>query len=181
MSRQLDNVKEFHQTFGAPVLDEPTIPLDRVNLRINLLLEELVELAQASGRNALNEFSKQLKIEAYRIEKGITNPLGEKGNVVEALDALCDIDYVLNGAALEYGMIKIFDLAREEVHRSNMSKVCKDQDEAIETMKNNAKGEACTYKYSPAADGYIVSRIVDGKTIKSINYSPANLEQFIKN
>ena len=44
----LEKVKEFHETFDMPVLNEPTIPdSERCDLRISLLEEEINELKQA--------------------------------------------------------------------------------------------------------------------------------------
>ena len=38
----LNQVAEFHRTFNAPILDTPQIPLDRAELRINLLQEHRI-------------------------------------------------------------------------------------------------------------------------------------------
>lgn len=45
------------------------------------------------------------------------------GDMVEVLDALCDIQYVLDGTFLEFGLHKLKDRAMAEVHASNMSKL----------------------------------------------------------
>ena len=43
----LNQVAQFHQTFGAPILAEPTIPSkERCGLRVSLLAEELDELKE---------------------------------------------------------------------------------------------------------------------------------------
>jgi predicted HAD superfamily Cof-like phosphohydrolase len=46
---------------------------------------------------------------------------------VEIADALCDLQYVLSGAILEFGFGGKFKSLFEEVHRSNMSKVVPQQ------------------------------------------------------
>ena len=90
-----EKVGEFHKTFGAPILETPQIaPIERAKLRISLLQEEINELKEAIANNDL----------------------------VEAFDAFLDIQYVLSGAILEFGMQDIFDEGFAEVHRSNMSK-----------------------------------------------------------
>ena len=53
----LNQVAEFHRTFNAPILDTPQIPLDRAELRINLLQEELNELKEAI-KNKLRHYFK---------------------------------------------------------------------------------------------------------------------------
>jgi len=87
-------VEEFHQVFGLEWEAGPTM-LDILakKRRINLIKEELSELKSALLMNDL----------------------------VETIDALCDIMYVVLGTAVELGI----DLEPfyDEVHRSNMTKV----------------------------------------------------------
>ena len=100
----LSLVAEFHQTFKHPILELPQIPNEsRSKLRLSLLAEELKELETAI------------------IEK----------NIVEVADAFCDLQYVLSGAILEFGLGNKFKALFEEVQRSNMSKACKTEEEAI--------------------------------------------------
>lgn len=149
----LNQVAEFHRTFKHPILETPAIPSrDRCNLRVNLIAEELKELEQAIA----------------------------DGNLVEIADALCDIQYVLSGAVLEFGLGERFVTLFNEVQRSNMSKACNSLEEAEETIRHYAdsKGESCYFK---KVDGkYLVYRESDNKTMKSIGYSPASLAQLIK-
>ena len=148
----LNHVAEFHQTFKHPILKKPTIPgEDRCKLRVALIAEELKEL------------------EVAILEK----------DIVEVADALCDIQYVLSGAILEFGLGEKFKALFEEVQRSNMSKACTSEDEARETVEHYKKkdGTECYYKQE---DGkWLVYRKSDNKTIKSIRYSPANLAGII--
>ena len=57
----------------------------------------------------------------------------------ETIDALSDILYVVYGAGASFGidLDKTFDM----VHESNMSKVCKNEDEAENNLEENKKGE----------------------------------------
>ena len=64
-------------------------------LRLQLIQEELGELADAMSKNDL----------------------------VSTLDALVDLQYVLSGTVLSLGFADAFDEAFREVHRSNMSKL----------------------------------------------------------
>ena len=100
-------------------------------------------------------------------------------DIVEVADALCDIQYVLSGAILEFGLGEKFKALFEEVQRSNMSKACVSESEAIKTVQfyNDKDGTECFYKEE---DGkWLVYRKQDNKTIKSVNYSPAELEKFL--
>jgi predicted HAD superfamily Cof-like phosphohydrolase len=100
-------------------------------------------------------------------------------DIVAVADALCDLQYVLSGAILEFGLGEKFSALFEEVQRSNMSKACKTEDEAKATVEHyrTKDGTECYYKEQ---DGkFLVFRKSDNKTIKSIGYSPANLESIL--
>ena len=45
------------------------------------------------------------------------------GNLVEVLDALADIGYILAGSVINHGLHRLYDEAFAEVHRSNMAKL----------------------------------------------------------
>ncbi len=149
----LNSVAEFHKTFKHPILETPTIPEEnRCKLRVALLAEELKEL------------------EVAILEK----------DIVEIADALCDLQYVLAGAVLEFGLGDRFNALFNEVQRSNMSKACNTEQEAIDTVDHYLKkdGTACYYKEEGGK--WLVYRTADNKTIKSIRYSPADLEKVLK-
>lgn len=148
----LSAVAEFHQTFQHPVLEKPTIPSEnRCELRVSLIAEELKELQEAIQDN----------------------------DMVEIADALCDIQYVLSGAILEFGLKDKFAALFNEVQRSNMSKACKTEEEAKETQEHyRQKGVESYYK---EIDGkFLVFRKGDDKTLKSIYYSPADLKSILE-
>lgn len=147
----LNQVAEFHTTFKAPILEKPTIPTkDRCDLRVNLLQEELNELKQAIADNDL----------------------------VEIADALCDLQYVLSGAVLEFGMGDKFVELFNEVQRSNMSKACSNEEEAKQTVQNY-QNKGIEVFYEKSGDKYNVYRKEDNKVLKSINYSPADLKSIL--
>lgn len=149
----LNQVAEFHRTFKHPIVDAPAIPgPDRCKLRVNLLAEEVKELEEAIAA----------------------------GDIVEIADALCDIQYVLSGAVLEFGLADRFVALFNEVQRSNMSKACTTLAEAEATVAYYAekKGESC---YIREIEGkFLVYRDGDHKTMKSVAYSPAQLAALVK-
>ncbi len=150
--KALNDVAEFHSTFKHPIIESPAIPSPaRCELRVSLLQEELNELKDAIADN----------------------------NIVEVADALCDIQYVLAGAILEFGLGEKFADLFAEVHRSNMSKACKTIEEAEQTMAHykTTSDVDCHYK---EIDGlFLVYRTADNKTLKSINYSAARLKEMV--
>jgi predicted HAD superfamily Cof-like phosphohydrolase len=149
----LNQVAEFHNTFGAPILPYPTIPSpERCALRVSLLAEELDELKEAIAANDL----------------------------VEIADALCDLQYVLSGAVLEFGMGERFVDLFNEVQRSNMSKACQSLEEAEYTVKFYQDKDGTEAEIKEENGLWKVYRKSDNKVLKSINYSPADLVSLLK-
>lgn len=145
-------VADFHETFKHPIEPAPIIPAeDRCKLRVALIAEELRELEQAV----------------------------KDKDIVEVADALCDIQYVLSGAILEFGLADKFKDLFEEVQRSNMSKACSSEEEAEKTVEYYRKKDGTECYYKREGDKWLVYRKSDNKTIKSIGYSPANLKQIL--
>ena len=149
----LNQVALFHQTFGAPILAKPTIPsTERCGLRVSLLAEELDELKEAIAANDL----------------------------VEIADALCDLQYVLSGAVLEFGLGEKFVDLFNEVQRSNMSKACQSLKEAEYTVKFYQDKDGTEAEIKEENGVWKVFRKSDNKVLKSINYSPADLVSILK-
>jgi predicted HAD superfamily Cof-like phosphohydrolase len=146
---ELSSVAEFHTLFRCPVVETPQMPsADRCKLRVSLLQEEVQELEVAIAQS----------------------------NLIEVADALADIQYVLSGAVLEFGMGSTFQTLFDEVHRSNMSKACATPEEAEETRRHylqNKKTESYAEQVEPGK--WLVYRQGDNKALKSVRYSPANL------
>ena len=89
-----ENVKKFMQIFGQEVRSKASFPKDKIiNLRLDLIREELLELEEAI----------------------------EKKDIKEVADALTDILYVTYGAGHAFGIN--LDKCFEEVQNSNMSKL----------------------------------------------------------
>jgi len=149
----LNQVAEFHKTFNAPILETPQIPSkERCELRVSLLQEELNELKQAIADN----------------------------DIVEIADALCDLQYVLSGAVLEFGLGEKFPALFNEVQRSNMSKACSNQNEADDTIAfYKEKGEEAFSEIS--GEKINVHRKSDHKVLKNKYYSPADLKSILEN
>jgi len=151
----VDEVETFNATFGKPNNYEPTIPEEKEwKFVYNFILEELEEYREAC----------------------------ENGDIVEVLDALCDITYVsLGNGVMLHGLKDKIWPAYQEVQASNMSKVCKTEEEAIQTVSQRSKeqGEACHFEKIKEGR-YIVYRTRDKKVMKSINYFRPNLKQFFK-
>lgn len=124
MNPMVASLLEFNKAFEIPKLDAPGLsPEDMIELRIKLLREEVEEYAEAA----------------------------RAGDMVEVLDALADIGYILAGTIINHGMQHIYDDAFNEVHRSNMAKL---------------------------VDGKVIRR-EDGKVLKPEGWQAPQLAQFL--
>lgn len=137
MSEHQDMVREFHLL--NEIEDPPSPTLDGVplKLRCDLILEEAIEFCSAAGCEA-----------TARPGAGpVAFPsVDHVPDLVACVDAICDLLYVVHGAALALGVD--IDPLMAEVHRSNLSK-----------LGENGR---------PIRRG-------DGKILKGPNYSPPNL------
>jgi predicted HAD superfamily Cof-like phosphohydrolase len=147
----LKKVKEFHNTFGAPVLNSPQIPnKERSDLRVSLIKEELSELEEAISR----------------------------GDIVEVSDALGDLMVVLSGTILEFGLGDKFNDIFNEIHKSNMSKAASSMEEAEETLHKYLE-EGIKAHSVKVGDKWVILRTDDDKVLKSIKYKKVNLEKIL--
>ena len=148
----VDEVEIFNDTFNKPNNYEPIIPAKKEwQFVYDFILEELEE---------------------YRVAC-------ENGDIVEVLDALCDITYVsLGNGAMLHGLKDKVLPAYKEVQASNMSKACNTPQEAIETVSIRAAEQKENCHFERVGDSYVVYRTRDKKVMKSINYFRPNLKQF---
>ena len=148
----VDEVEEFNSLMNKPNNYEPTIPEKKEwEFVYNFVLEELEEYREAC----------------------------ERGDIVEILDALCDIAYVsLGNGTMLHGLKDKIWPAYLEVQGSNMSKACSSEEEAQATVESRSKeqGEPCHYE--KVGRYYVVYRTRDKKVMKSINYFKPDLLQF---
>jgi len=149
----VSEVETFNATMGKPNNYSPIIPEEKEWMFVyNFILEELEEYKHAC----------------------------ETGNIVEVLDALCDIAYVsIGNGVMLHGLKDQILPAYAEVQASNMSKACKTEEEAIQTVELRSKeqGEPCHYEQQ--GEYWIVYRTRDRKVMKNINYFRPNLKQFL--
>jgi predicted HAD superfamily Cof-like phosphohydrolase len=149
----ISEVEEFNAIMGKPNNYNPTIPDEKEWMFVyNFILEELEEYKHAC----------------------------ETGNIVEVLDALCDITYVsLGNGAMLHGLKDKVWKAYQEVQASNLSKACSSEEDAQATVETRSKeqGEPCHYE--KVGSYYIVYRTRDKKVMKNIKYFRPNLTQFL--
>ena len=125
--RTAERVEEFHRVYDRPWRDIPIdrLPDDEIELRMGLIREEVEELEDAL----------------------------RAGDLVEAFDALLDIDYVVTGTAGHLGVAAALADGMTEVQRSNLSKL--------------------------GADGKPLYR-ADGKVLKGPDFTPPDLAPILE-
>lgn len=97
--KYLDKVEEFHNHFNIKNNHSPQLlSEEKYTLRYNLLKEENEEYLNACKNK----------------------------DIVEIVDALGDILYIVAGTLLQHGLQHKIDEVFEEIHRSNMSKLGED-------------------------------------------------------
>ena len=99
MKKQLEQVIEFHQTYGVSYEKNPTLSdLKKSLLRYKLHREENEEYLDAC----------------------------EQEDLVEIADALGDMLYFVYGSIITHGLQDVMEDVFDEIHRSNMSKLGED-------------------------------------------------------
>jgi predicted HAD superfamily Cof-like phosphohydrolase len=95
MKKQLNQVRDFHEKFRAPILDAPSLSSpERTSLRYEFMKEEVEEYKEGVAATDLENVAKEL----------------------------ADILYTTYGTILEHGLQDVIEDIFDEVHKSNMSK-----------------------------------------------------------
>ena len=150
----VSEVEEFNAVMGKPNNYDPVIPDEKEWMFVyNFILEELEEYKHAC----------------------------ETSDIVEVLDALCDITYVsLGNGAMLHGLKDKIWPAYQEVQASNLSKACTSEEEAQETVRVRSAEQEEPCHYEQVGKYFIVYRTRDRKVMKNINYFRPDLTQFFK-
>lgn len=120
MNKIQKQVLEFHQKASQLINTKPTdVDAQTAILRVRLLLEEVLEFAEASGVEILTKEGDNLDTTSLK-DGELTFSHTGRANLIEIADALGDIDYVSAGAAICYGID--MEPINDHVHSSNMSK-----------------------------------------------------------
>ena len=142
-----EGVRKFHLAFQHPVRDHLTVgTLEERKLRVKLILEEALELAHACGLFVVVTDFHNNEVQDVRVHEATHL----QPDIVEMADALGDLDYVVQGSNLVFGIPSEYVFA--EIQASNMSKL----------------GE----------DGQPVKRD-DGKVLKGPNYFKPNINKVL--
>ncbi|ABE56335.1 conserved hypothetical protein [Shewanella denitrificans OS217] len=175
------DISEFRQTFDLPLNDKASLDAKADILHTSLIIEELTELAQA---DSLIEQADAI-VDSVYVLMGRLVHLGST-QVEDTVEISYLVDLLLNVAKnLSINFIGCWD----EVHSSNMSKVCRNEQEFAETQAFYAK-QGVEIMASKQGDFIIAKCAKDvemagktvrqGKVLKSVYYRPADLEKMIQ-
>ncbi|MBB1316234.1 nucleoside triphosphate pyrophosphohydrolase family protein [Shewanella sp. SR43-4] len=175
------DIFEFRSTFDLPVNDETSLDHKADTLHTSLIIEEMTELAEADSRIEQADAI----VDSVYVLMGRLVHLGA-AQVSDRLEISYLVDLLLNVAKnREIDFIKCWN----EVHSSNMSKVCRNQQELAETIAHYAKqgveivgstkGEFIIAKCAKDVD--MAGKVVrQGKVLKSVYYRPADLTTLVR-
>ena len=197
MNKSLEDVAEFHQTFKHPIGQIGEFEqLNIRQLRIKLLFEELAELAEASDckmtmvqlcdKHVFNATNNESEIQEFEEERISTLTSlafsmrlkdGDDVNLIEELDAICDIQYVLNGKIITAGLQDVFDKNFDLVHKNNMQKAHRDLKHAAKTIEYLRVEKASTDEFKLIEEQEVVLLYnQDGKLIKPFDHKKVTLQ-----
>jgi len=143
------------------------------------MIQEVKEFNITSGLTPRSDFSDKelvrlklglIKEEVSEIEEAI-----EQNNKVEVLDGILDLLYVTFGLAVTYQLDDAVEEGFERVHASNMSKFCSTKLEAMSTIAAYKEKGIETHT-KQVGSKWVIFRTEDGKVLKSIAYTPVDLE-----
>lgn len=176
------DIREFRTTFDLDIESPSTLNEQMDQLHTSLAVEELTELAEA---DSLVEQADAI-VDSVYVLMGRLVHLGH-AQLEENLGVSYMIDLLLQIAQrLNIDFVPCWD----EVHASNMSKVCRNEQEFSETQAYYAK-QGVEITGSQKGD-YIIAKcakdveledkvIRKGKVLKSVYYRPADLVKIVTN
>lgn len=117
-------VRDFHRLGDHPILDVPQVPpLDRLKFRIDFIAEEFVEMLAAVLEDDVSRsgpIRTRLKLLTRVLGELIGSIKREDIDLPAVVDAWADLVYVIDGAALEFGVD--LDAVFRGVHEANLQK-----------------------------------------------------------
>lgn len=161
----------FHRLMTLPATDKLDLSpsVSQRELRLRLLLEEVHELAAAMG------FCIGVRVKDEMVPATVMHVEGSRYDIVEAYDAICDIDVINNGTAVALGFV--IEPGAHEVYCSNLTKLDENGQPIVNGVSPGYRNKEAMEDYDGSdyyETGYDPTKPV-GKLLKPANYKPANL------
>ena len=145
------------------------LDLEIPNTIINLFTTKMESSSLDNVYNTRNRISSYTQY----LDKSI-----QEHNFIQAVDCLVRLLHHTYSLGILLGIN--LDQSYQIVHSSNMSKLCKTEEKAQETvewyLKNEKRYDSPDYRRSDDNINWVVYNKSTGKILKSINYTPANFD-----
>ncbi len=141
---------------------------DKFKLGIRLILEELTEVVHSNPK-MIHWYADELTELSKELSKLDSQDLNYLPNKHEFMDGCVDLRYMLGNMIHFSGGIKEYEEYFKLITKSNFSKFCTSEEEAIESV-NAYKSKGVETYYKKVNDYFVVYRSEDHKILKSINY-----------
>ena len=172
------DITEFRSTFDLPVADLASLDDKADTLHTSLAIEELTELAEADCKT---EQADAIVDTVYVLMGRLVHRGDDQVNSNVGISYIIELLlHVAKNRSIEF--LPCWD----EVHSSNMSKVCRNEQEFTETqafyakqgveLEGVQKGEYIIAKCAKDV-GMQGKTVRKGKVLKSVYYRPADLEK----
>lgn len=181
----------FHQVMGLPAPETPILPpVSMRERRLRLIFEEFLELTEACGFELLvNDDSETTEVTPGYVR--LSDSIGEKFklahiegsryDVVECADALGDLNVVVAGTGVEFGIPMHF--VDYEIYTSNLSKLNVQDGKPIVNICRKCGPNPDNIYYSTCECGNTESFIDQsapiGKILKPDSYTPPNIPRVL--
>lgn len=168
--------ERFHRALGLPnpsTLQQPSVS-DRER-RLRLILEEFLELTEAMGFELGVRDKQGILVTGIMDRIEVAHIEGSRYDVVETSDALGDLNVVVNGTAVEFGIpLPLVDL---EIFASNMTKLGPDGKPIINGV---TPGYRNAMTNPDTAESGFRPDVPVGKVLKPDSFVKANIAKVLK-
>lgn len=176
-------VRAFHVRFGHPVAHTPAVPTkEQVQFRLKLIAEEFFELLAACEVWPLASLDGGEEIRAYEMVKdAIVGDFSGHVDLPELIDAMADLDYVVEGTRAVFGVLG--EPIHAAVHAANMVK------EPVYVAVKDAFAERDGTELPPGARHAVLLRHGESpvevpdptaKPLKPDGWAPPNVERLLE-
>lgn len=163
---------------GVESPSKPQFPEnDNFHLGLNLILEELFEAAEAGTDKQYKDFVLTVKKEVDKRIATYKDRERNEGNLDELRDACADMRVVMGNLIHFSGIKDQFGQDFDDVMKSNFSKFCNSEQEAVVSVEAyasgthpNKMGEKIECFYEQVGEYWIVKVKETKKVMKSINF-----------
>jgi hypothetical protein len=147
---------------------------DEALLSLRVTLEELFEQAEAFGADFLSEFSDIVISAAHKQKEKSENPDKLNVGMIALRDAIADTFVTACNMPTYAGLLDTTELDFNEVMRSNFTKFCTTESDAILSVEKYTK-EWRETSFKQVGEYYVILDANTGKILKWVHYEDPNL------